>query len=114
MSGIGNLPTDMAGTQTLTWESKPRALSAHPALCKTEETEDPPQVVPVGVQHGEAPSLQARSQHLSCGHGGNSDGDRGSEEEEASRRRGSRKAFREGTCQGHLSTHVLKAPRLQI
>lgn len=83
MSGIGNLPTDMAGTQTLIWESRPRALSAHPALCKTEETEDPPQVVPVGVQHGEAPSLQARSQHLSCGHGGNSDGDRGSEEEEA-------------------------------
>lgn len=39
-------------------------------------------MVLVGVQHGEAPSFQARGQHLSRGHGSNSDGNRGSEEEE--------------------------------
>lgn len=58
MSGVSNLTKDTAGIKTLASESKPRALSAHPAPYKTEKAWNPPQVVLVGVEHREAPSLQ--------------------------------------------------------
>ena len=61
---------------------------------KTEERLSPPQVVLVAVEHTEAPSLQTRGQHLSCRHGGDSDGNGGSEEETRVSKR-----FREGARQ---------------
>lgn len=58
MSGVSNLTKDTAGIKTLTSESRPCALSTHPAPYKTEKAWNPPQVVLVGVEHREAPSLQ--------------------------------------------------------
>ena len=80
---------------------KPSLLNPGPGLSaptqlhrKTEERLSPPQVVLVAVEHTEAPSLQTRGQHLSCRHGGDSDGNGGSEEETRVR-----KGFQEGTRQ---------------
>lgn len=58
-SGVGNVPKDPAGTTTLTPAPGPQAPLTHTAVWKTEETRNPPQVVLVGVEHTEAPPLQA-------------------------------------------------------
>lgn len=58
MPGVSNMSKDTAGTKTLTSESRPHALFTHASSRRTEKkTADPPQVVLVGVEHRETPSL---------------------------------------------------------
>ena len=70
-----------AGTKTWLLNPGPGLSASTQLPCKPEDRLNPPQVVLVGVEHREAPSLQTRGQHLSCGHRGDSDGNGGSEEE---------------------------------